>query len=98
VPLQTYRVFHLTLDGGPLGPQNQGAMREIFETRIPQAGRELTGGPDLEVYPADFNPAKQGATLELWIPVKSRYPTRRWVYSFANCLPCLLSEDVYLLS
>ena len=71
VPAQTYRVFRLTLEGGPLGPQIQGAMRDIFETRAPQAGWELTGGPDLEVYPADFNPTKQGAVLELWIPVKA---------------------------
>jgi AraC family transcriptional regulator len=71
VPAQTYRVFRLALDGGPLGPQIQGAMREIFEGRVPQAGWELTGGPDLEVYPADFNPTKQGATLELLIPVKN---------------------------
>jgi AraC family transcriptional regulator len=70
VPAQTYRVFRLTLDGGPLGPQIQGAMRVIFETRVPQAGWELTGGPDLEVYPADFNPTKKGATLDLYVPVK----------------------------
>lgn len=71
VPAQTYRAFRLTLDGGPIGPQIQGAMRDIFETRVPEAGWELTGGPDLEVYPADFNPTKKGATLELWIPVKA---------------------------
>jgi AraC family transcriptional regulator len=70
VPAQTYRVFRLTLDGGPLGPQIQGAMREIFETRVPQAGWELSGGPDLEVYPADFNPTRKGATLDLYVPVK----------------------------
>jgi AraC family transcriptional regulator len=69
VPAQTYRVFRLALDGGPLGPQIQGAMRDIFETRVKQAGWELTGGPDLEVYPADFNPTKKGATLELYVPV-----------------------------
>lgn len=71
VPAQTYRVFRLTLDGGPLGPQIQGATREVFETRVKQAGWELTGGPDLEVYPADFNPTKKGAALDLYVPVKS---------------------------
>ena len=71
VPAQTYRVFRLTLDGGPLGPQIQGAMREIFEIRVPQAGWQLSGGPDLEVYPADFNPTKKGATLDLYVPVKA---------------------------
>jgi AraC family transcriptional regulator len=70
VPAQTYRVFRLTLDGGPLGPQIQGAMRVIFETRVPQAGWKLSGGPDLEVYPADFNPTRKGATLDLYVPVK----------------------------
>ena len=71
VPAQTYRVFRLALDGGPLGPQIQGAMREIFEIRVPQAGWQLSGGPDLEVYPADFNPTKKGATLDLYVPVKA---------------------------
>ena len=70
VPAQTYRIFRLTLDGGPLGRQIQGAMRDIFETRVPQAGWHLSGGPDLEVYPADFNPTKKGATLDLYVPVK----------------------------
>ena len=35
-----------------------------------QNAPEATGGPDLEVYPADFNPTKKGATLDLWVPVK----------------------------
>jgi len=70
IPAQTYRVFHLTLDGGPLGPQIQGAMRDIFANRAPGAGWQLSGGPDLEVYPADFNPTRKGATLDLYVPLK----------------------------
>ncbi len=70
VPAQTYRAFRLTMDGGPIGPQIQGAMHDIFSTHVPQTGWRLSGGPDLEVYPADFNPTKKGATLELWLPVK----------------------------
>jgi AraC family transcriptional regulator len=70
IPAQAYRVFRLTLDGGVLNPQIQAAMREIFETRVPAAGWELSGGPDLEVYPADFNPTRKGATMELHVPVK----------------------------
>ncbi|HWA50865.1 MAG TPA: AraC family transcriptional regulator [Dongiaceae bacterium] len=70
IPAQTYRVFRLTLDGGALGPQIQGAMRDIFANRAPGAGWQLSGGPDLEVYPADFNPTKKGATLDLYVPVK----------------------------
>ena len=70
IPAQTYRVFRLILDGFSLNAQIQGAMREIFETRIPAAGWELSGGPDLEVYPADFNPTRKGATMDLYVPVK----------------------------
>lgn len=70
IPPQTYRVFRLTLDGTALHPQIKAAMREIYETRVPQAGWELAGGPDFEYYQADFNPAKKGETLEFWVPVK----------------------------
>lgn len=70
IPAQSYRVFRLALDGASLHPQMQAAMREIFETRIPQAGWQLTGGPDLEVYGADFNPTRQGESVEFWIPVR----------------------------
>lgn len=70
IPAQRYRVFRLTLDGTALHPQMQAAMREIFETRIPAAGWELSGGPDLELYAADFNPAQKSETVEFWVPVK----------------------------
>jgi AraC family transcriptional regulator len=70
IPAQNYRIFRLTLDGSSLHPQMQAAMREIFESRIPEAGWELSGGPDLEIYEADFNPTQKGGTVEFWVPVK----------------------------
>ena len=45
-------------------------MREIFETRIPETGWALSGGPDLEIYEADFNPTQKGGMVEFWVPVK----------------------------
>jgi len=71
IPAQSYRVFRLTLDGSSLHPQVQGAMREIYEVRIPREGWQLPEGPDFETYNADFNPMRPGEVLEFWVPVKA---------------------------
>jgi AraC family transcriptional regulator len=71
VPAQDYLVFRQTLDGSELHPQMQAAVKQIWGERIPGSGYELARGPDLEVYPADFQPDRAGATVEWWIPVKA---------------------------
>jgi predicted transcriptional regulator YdeE len=45
-------------------------MREIWGNRIPASGYKLATGPDLEVYPPDFQPGRP-ARLEWWIPVEA---------------------------
>lgn len=71
VPAQTYLVFRQTLDGGELHPQMQAGARKIWGELVPASGRRLARGPDLEVYGADFDPARKGATVEIWVPVEA---------------------------
>jgi len=71
VPPQTYLVFRHELDGTDLHPQMQAAMREIWGVRLPALGHKLARGPDLEVYPADFDPARAGGWVEWWIPIEA---------------------------
>lgn len=71
VPAQDYLVFRQTLTGPNLHPQMQAAGKEIWGERIPKLGYELARGPDLEFYPDDFDPTREGAWVEWWIPVKA---------------------------
>ena len=71
LPAQSYLTFRLTVDGGPLHPQMQAAMREIWGERLPASGLVLAQVPDLEYYPENFEPGRAGATVEFWIPVES---------------------------
>jgi AraC family transcriptional regulator len=71
LPPRTYLTFRQVLDGGPLHPQMQSAVREIWGERVPKSGYTLVrGAPDLEVYPEDFQPDRPGAWVEWWIPVE----------------------------
>ena len=72
LPPQAYLVFRQVLSGGPLHPQMQSAVREIWGERVPASGLALARGvPDLEVYPDDFAPDRPGAWVEWWIPVET---------------------------
>jgi len=71
VPAQTYLVFRQTLDGGELHPQMQAAVREIWGERLPKCGRKLARGPDLEVYPDEFEPGVPDSWVEWWIPIEA---------------------------
>ena len=68
---QTYLVFHQDLDAGPLQPQMLAAAREIWGERLPKSGRKLAQAPDLEFYPADFEPGKADTWVEWWAPVEA---------------------------
>ncbi len=71
IPSQSYLVFRQVLDGGPLHPQMQRAAREIWGQRLPASGFRLARSPDLEFYPADFQPDQPDAAVEWWIPVET---------------------------
>lgn len=68
---QAYLVFRQDLDAGDLHPQMQAAAREIWGERLPASAYKLAQSPDLEVYPADFEPGRAGAVIEWWIPVEA---------------------------
>jgi AraC family transcriptional regulator len=67
---QTYRVFRLTMNGGPVNAQMQAAAKEIWGKRIPEAGWRLAKVPDLEVYSEDFRPDLAGVTVDFYVPVE----------------------------
>jgi len=71
VPAQTYLVFRQALDGGELHPQMQAAVREIWGERLPKCGHKLARGPDLEVYPDEFEPGVPDSWVEWWIPIEA---------------------------
>jgi predicted transcriptional regulator YdeE len=64
-------VFRQTLDGGELHPQMQAAVREIWGERLPKCGHKLARGPDLEVYPDQFEPGVPDSWVEWWIPIEA---------------------------
>ena len=68
---QTYVVFRLTLDGSPLHPQMQAAMPLIWCELLPQSGLKPVQAPDLEVYPADFEPMRKGSYLDVYIAIEA---------------------------
>jgi AraC family transcriptional regulator len=68
---QTYVVFRLTLDGGPLHPQMQAAMPKIWGDLLPKSGLKAVQAPDLEVYPADFEPMRKGAYVDMHVPIEA---------------------------
>ncbi len=70
LPARAYLVFRQVLDGGPLHPQMQSAVREIWSERVPNSSHALVRAPDLEVYPEGFEPSQPGAWVEWWIPVE----------------------------
>jgi AraC family transcriptional regulator len=69
---QTYVVFRLTLDGGPLHPQMQAAMPIIWGDMLPKSGLKAVQAPDLEVYPADFEPMRKGAYVDMHVAIETR--------------------------
>jgi predicted transcriptional regulator YdeE len=49
----------------------QAAAREIWGVRLPACGYKLARGPDLEVYPPNFDSGRSGAWVEWWIPIEA---------------------------
>ncbi len=70
LPERPYLVFQMVIDGSDLHLQMQAAAREIWGVRVPACGFELDRAPDLEVYPASFDPARPGGVLEWWLPAR----------------------------
>lgn len=43
----------------------------IWNTWLPQSGREAADAPEFERYSADFNPRAGTGVLEIWLPLRS---------------------------
>jgi AraC family transcriptional regulator len=71
VPAQTYAVFRITLNAGPIHPQMREAMHTLFSETLPNSGLKPSGGIDLEVYGERFNPEKAGSVLDFYMPVEA---------------------------
>jgi AraC family transcriptional regulator len=72
VPEQTYLVFRHELDPADnIHVQMQAAASEIWGVRLPACGYKLARGPDLEVYPPNFESGRAGAWVEWWIPIEA---------------------------
>jgi AraC family transcriptional regulator len=69
IAAQTYVVFRLTVDGSALHPQMQAAMPKIWGGLLPASGLKPVQAPDFELYPADFEPLRKGAHIDICIPV-----------------------------
>jgi AraC family transcriptional regulator len=67
----TYLVFHQTMTGGPVHPQMRAAVRKIWGELLPNCRRTLASAPDIEFYPEDFRPDREGAWVEWWVPVEA---------------------------
>jgi AraC family transcriptional regulator len=70
IPGNDYAVFRLDLDGPNLHPQIQAAMGIIWGEMVPRAGLKIAQAPDFELCPEGFNPAQNGAWIEMWLPVE----------------------------
>jgi hypothetical protein len=85
LPAQSYLTFRLTVDGGPLHPQMQAAMREIWGERLPASGLVLAQVPDLEYYPRTSSPAAPARTVEFWIPSRAKQ-SHNWIVMIKNAI------------
>ena len=67
---QTYAVFRIVVDGSAWHPQMQAAMPLIWGEMLPKSGLKVVPAPDLEVYPADFEPMRRGSHVDIYIAVE----------------------------
>ena len=64
VPGGRYAVFTTTL------PQIGETFRNAYNTWLPQAGHQPTGGPEFELYDERFNPQDPNSQFDLYIPIQ----------------------------
>jgi len=63
VPAATYAVFRTTL------PDVGQTFDHAYCNWMPQSGYQATGGPDLELYDEEFDPADLESTFEIFVPI-----------------------------
>jgi AraC family transcriptional regulator len=67
IPSATWAVFPVH---GPMPDAIIKVWERIFSEWFPSAGYEHTGGPEMEVYLSDGDPASEDYYSEIWIPIK----------------------------
>jgi AraC family transcriptional regulator len=72
IPHQRYAVFTHVLGDRPLSAEMAELLRWIWGTWLPASPYEPDVGPELERYPADFDPSREGCSIEICIPVRPR--------------------------
>jgi AraC family transcriptional regulator len=68
---QSYAVYRIVLDGSDLHAQMQAAMPIIWGDMLPKSGRRLAPAPDFEFYPPGFSPNREGAYVDIYVPVEA---------------------------
>ena len=63
LPATTYAAFRTTL------PAIGQTFDHAYQKWLPQSGYECTGGPELELYDEEFDPAVPESTFEILIPI-----------------------------
>jgi AraC family transcriptional regulator len=63
VPASTYAAFRTTL------PAIGESFDHAYHTWLPPSGYRATGGPDLELYGEEFDPADPESTFEIFVPI-----------------------------
>lgn len=51
--------------------QLPATFQHIWQTWLPQSGREAADAPEFERYSEDFNPKLNTGKLEIWLPIKA---------------------------
>ena len=72
VPRQTYAVFRHRVEAGSFHESLQRTVRWIWGTWLPASKYEYVGGPDLELYPPEFDPRDTKSYLEICIPISPK--------------------------
>jgi predicted transcriptional regulator YdeE/nitroreductase len=65
IPSAWYAIFSTTL------PKIGETFQKAYQTWLPQAGCEPTGGPELEVYDERFNVQDPTSEFDLYVPIKA---------------------------
>lgn len=71
IPANTYAVFRMTLDAGPVHPQILAANEAVWAEWLPASGLEAVEAPDFEYYDARFRPGEGGSVVDYHVPVSA---------------------------
>jgi AraC family transcriptional regulator len=71
IAANTYAVFRMTLDAGPVHPQILAANEAVWAELLPASGLEAIEAADFEYYDARFRPGERGSVVDYHVPVSA---------------------------